>query len=251
MIQIQYMYHHGTLIGVWPGTSFRSDGKNPRKKGRIYLGKVIDRDKGIFWTRERGYYTFNPTDQSFGDVTPEDVPSAFVEPDKRKRGAPIIVDFGDAYFLHHLINGMGYDQVLDSIEYQNKDSLRAALSYYILESSANCHAESWCRQNFASFLYPKANLASQRFSTMLATIGRPENIRRFLLAHIQYLGDIYGNDLCVLIDSSGMENDCSLPITNVSNHNGDVSLKFRLIVIVQKSTGIPHHRCKVSVPIKY
>ena len=115
------------------------------------------------------------------------MPSAFAEPDKRKRGAPIIVDFGDAYFLHHLINGMGYDQVLDSIEYQNKDSLRAALSYYILESSANCHAESWCRQNFASFLYPKANLARQRFSTLFVTIGSPENIRRFLLAHIQYL----------------------------------------------------------------
>ena len=167
------------------------------------------------------------------------MPSAFVEPDKRKRGTPVIVDFGDAYFLHQLINGMGYDRILDTIEYQNRDSLRAALSYYTLESGANCHAESWCRQNFASFLYPKANLASQRFSTMLATIGRPENIRRFLLAHIQYLSDVYGNDLSVLIDSSGMENDCSLSVTSVSNHNGDVSLEFRLVVIVQKSTGIP------------
>ena len=53
---IQYMYHHGTLTGIWPGRSFRIEGQNPRKKGHIYLGKVIDRDKGIFWTRERGYY---------------------------------------------------------------------------------------------------------------------------------------------------------------------------------------------------
>ncbi|MBR4741702.1 MAG: hypothetical protein IK079_02225, partial [Desulfovibrio sp.] len=76
MIQIQYTYHHGTLIGVWPGISFRDGGKNPPKKGRIYLGKVIDRDKGIFWTRERGYYIFNPTDQSFAEVAPENMTSA-------------------------------------------------------------------------------------------------------------------------------------------------------------------------------
>ena len=239
MINIVYTIMRGSLVGIWPGKSVRKKGIGSRKEGQIYLGKVVDREKRIFWTKERGYYSFNPTDQSFSEVPQEDVPPAFVEPNKRKRPANVIVDFGDSYFLDQLIKGMGYDQVLDTIEYQNRDSLRAALSYYTLEADANSHAESWCRQNFASFLYPKANLASQRFSTMLASIGRAENIRNFLLAHIQYLSNIYGDDLCVLIDSSGMENNCSLPVTNFSNHNGEVKLEFRLIVIVQKSTGIP------------
>ena len=239
MVNIVYTRMRGSLVGIWPGKSIRKKGIGSRKIGQIYLGKVIDIEKGIFWTRERGYYTFNPIDQSFGEVAQNDVPMAFEEPNKRKRCAPVIVDFGDAYFLHQLINGMGYDRVLDTIEYQNRDSFRAALSYYTLESGANCHAEPWCRQNFASFLYPRANLASQRFSAMLDTIGRPENIRRFLLAHIQYLSDVFGDDLCVLIDSSGMKNDCNLPVTSLSNHNGEISLEFRLVVIVQKSTGIP------------
>ncbi|MBQ7609056.1 MAG: hypothetical protein IJU76_13990 [Desulfovibrionaceae bacterium] len=224
MANIVYTYMRGTLVGIWPGKSVRKKGIGSRKTGQIYLGKVFDRDKGIFWTSERGYYTFNPTDQSFGEVAQEDVPPAFVEPNKRKGDAPVEVDFGDGYFLHHLINGTGYDRVLDTIECQNRDSLRAAVAYYVLESSAKRPPEFWCRQNYASFLYPRANLASQRFSALLAAIGRPLNIQRFLVAHRHYLGEIYGDDLCVLIDS---------------NVNGEGTLKFRLVAIVQKSTGLP------------
>ena len=122
MVNIIYTYMRGTLVGVWPGKSVIKKGIGSRKTGQIYLGKVIDRDKGIFWTRERGYYIFNPTDQSFAEVATENMPSAFAEPNKRKRRSPVIVGFGDAYFLHQLINGMGYDRILDSIEYQNRDS---------------------------------------------------------------------------------------------------------------------------------
>ena len=239
MPNILYTYDQGSLVGRWPGKCVRKQGVGPRREGQIYLGKVIDKAKHIFWKKDRGYYTFNPEDQTFGEVAQEDVPDAFVEPDARKRKAPVIVDFGDSYFLHSLIHGIGYNKVIDTLLCQNMDSLYAALAYYTLESSANCHAESWCRQNYASFLYPKANLGSQRFSSLLATIGKPEKVRGFLLAHIQYLAGIYGDDLCVLIDSTGLENACNIPVTCFSSHNGEVKLEFRLIVIVQKSTGIP------------
>ena len=239
MAKILFVQHHGSLVGIWPGRSVRKEGLGPRKEGQLYLGKVIDQDKRIFWTRKRGYYTFNPEDQTFGEVVQQDVPPVFVEPNNRKRKAPIIVDFGDSNFLNSLIYGIGYNEVLDAITYQNRDSLYAAVSYYVLESAANCHAETWIRQNYASFLYPKANIGSQRFSEMLSSIGSHENICSYLASHINFLTQIYGDDLCVLIDSTGIENHCNIPVTCFSKHNGDVNLEFRLIVIVQKSTGIP------------
>ena len=238
MTNIIYTYHHGSYIGIWPGKSIRKDGQ-PRKIGQIYLGKVIDKEKNIFWTRDRGFYTFNPDDQSIGEVASSDVPPVFTAIDKRKGRPPVIVDFGDSYFLHELIYGIGYNTVLDAIKYQNRDSLYSAISYYTLEASANCHAESWYRQNYASFLYPRAKIETQSFSSMLTSIGKEENVRNFLLSHIHFLTAIYGGDLCILIDSSGVENDCDLPVTRIRNHNGDINLEFRLILVVQKSTGIP------------
>ena len=48
----------GTLVGTWPGKSVRV-GSKISKPDQIYLGKVIDKEKNIFWTRERGYFTFD------------------------------------------------------------------------------------------------------------------------------------------------------------------------------------------------
>ena len=101
---------------------------------------MIDKEKRIFWTSKRGFYIFNPEDQTFSEVPQNFVPPAFPEPNNRKRKPQVIVDFGDSYFFHELIYGIGYNTVLD-VDYQNKDSLYAAIAYYTLEARANCHAE--------------------------------------------------------------------------------------------------------------
>ena len=238
MTNISYLYIHGTLVGIWPGKSVYVSGRNRRKEGQIYLGKVINADKNLFWSRKRGYFIFDPASQTFLEPDPELIPVASLEPDKRRGREHCIVDFGDAFFLHQLIHGIGYNKVIDAIEFQNKDSLYAAIEYYMLENSADCYADLWCRQNIASFIYPKANLAGQRFSNLLSKIGTPENKRKFIEAHIAFLLDLY-LDLCIIIDSTGLPNSCKLPVTCISNHEGNVSLEFRLIAVIQKSTGLP------------
>jgi len=49
----------GTLVAVWPGFTIQTD-QGPRKQGQKYLGKVIDKDRLIFWKRDEGYFHFNP-----------------------------------------------------------------------------------------------------------------------------------------------------------------------------------------------
>ena len=235
MPKIHFVQHHGSLIGIWPGKSVRKKGQSPRKEGQLYLGKVIDQAKLIFWTRKRGYYIFNPEDQTFGEVAEKDLPSDLVQQNDRKRKAPVMVDFGDTNFLHTLIYGTGYNTVLDKISCQNRDSLYAAVAYYAVEPTANCPADTWFRQNYASFLYPQANLEGQNFSAFLSSIGYLQNIRTFLAEHIYFLTQIYKDDLCISIAQKKIRNTHKIECPSDYTEYED----FGLIVVVQKSTGIP------------
>lgn len=239
MINISYRHNaSGTYVGTWPGKSVRIDGKIS-KPDQIYLGKVINKEKHIFWTRERGYFTFDPQTQTFGEPRQEDIPDSEIKADLRTRQNPVIVDFGDSFFLDKLISGIGYREVLEYIPFQNRDTLYVMLFFYTLESKANVHAQSWYNQNYVKYLFPKANISSQRISDLLRSIGKPEVRRAFLLAHIRFLLEATDEELCVLIDSTGLPNKCDIPITRVSVHEGEVNIEFRLIAVVQKRTGLP------------
>ena len=233
-----YTNKAGTLVANWPGKSVMTD-KGPRKVGQRYLGKVINRDKLIFWSRSDGYYTFNPEDQTTQTIAAEDLPVSSYEPDGSRRKPPIVVDFGDSYFLDHLFRDTGYDQVINILDCRNRDTLYAMLHYYILEDAANCHADIWYRHNYASYLYPRANIYSQRISDLLSCLGTPEQKRNFLLKHIEYVLSSTDGEVSVLIDSTGMPNKCSLPVTRVSTHEGETNIEFRMIALVQKDTGLP------------
>lgn len=225
-------------MGVWPGKSVWTE-NGSRKEGQLRLGKVINKEKLIFYKVEYGFFRFDPEDQSIHDIPPQELPSCLVEQDKRLRQPPVIVSFGGSYFLHKLLHDIEYNPVIDCIQYSNSDRLYSMIHYYILEDRANRHAEKWYRHNFTKFLYPKANLSSQRISDFLAAIGTSANKRIFLTHHMRYLRDIKSGANCVLIDSTGCANKCSLYVTRLSVHEGEKSIAFRVIAVVQKTTGLP------------
>ena len=64
----------------------------------IYLGRVLDREAGIYKSRERGIFSFNPETGEFGSVPADFVPPETV--DRRKKHRKVSVDFGDAFFMN-------------------------------------------------------------------------------------------------------------------------------------------------------
>ena len=233
-----YTNHAGNLSAKWPGITYYLDGK-ARKEGQKYIGLVIDKEKGIFWNRKHGYCTFDTKTLTFAEAPLDYIPGRWSEVDQAKKNPTVCVDFGDSYFLDQFIHGIGYDKVIDKIRFANRDTLYSLIHFYTLEAEANCRAITWFRQNYVRFLYPKANLTSQRISDLLAAIGTDDQKREFLVAHIAYILDNTNRDVCVLIDSTGLPNECNIPYTRVSNHDGDVNVEFRMIALVQKSTGLP------------
>lgn len=203
----------------------------------IYLGRVLDKDAGIYKSRKRGIFTFNPETGEFG--TP---PEGYVPPkkeDRRKKHKKVSVDFGDAFFMNSFIHASGMMEVVNKIEYGNRDTLYAMLLFYTLSGLANCDAIHWYEGNIASLLYPQANLTSQRISDFLASIGTQEKQIAFQQAYIQFVLEHYDQDKNILIDSSGLPNSIHFPMTAKNVHNGKLSNEIRLIFVVQKSTGLP------------
>ena len=105
-----------------------SDG-NETSVDVTYLGRVLDKDAGIYKSRERGIFTFNPDTGEFGTVDENYIPPAST--DCRKKTKPVSVDFGDAFFMDTYLHASGMMKVVDTIEYGNRDTLHSMLLCYI------------------------------------------------------------------------------------------------------------------------
>ena len=77
---------------------------------------------------------------------------------------------------------------VEAIGYGNPDTLKAMLLYYILCSTANCHAASWWEGSYARILFPNADLRSQRISDFLMAIGDEYSQREFFGKYLSLLG---------------------------------------------------------------
>lgn len=202
-----------------------------------YLGRVVDREKGIYRNKTRGLFTYDPATDTYGSVPEDYVPPSFK--DGRARGEKVLLDFGDSYFLNEVLHKSGMMQVIDTLSYGNPDTLHAMVLFYMLSSDANCDAISWYQGNAVKLLYPRANMSSQRISDFLAAIGTPERQMTYQKAYISYVMNNYSPDKNILIDSSGLPSGNNTSLTAVSNHNGVISNETRLIFVVQRNSGIP------------
>ena len=216
--------------------SVRKDGGVSHGKSTT-LGRVLDRKQLIFKSREHGTYQYDP-DTGERKNPPDDFCLKIVRKNAREQ---LIVDFGNTYFIDRYIDQLGLWSVFDAIGYGNPDSFKALLCYYILESRSNAHAKDWYEGSYARIAYPKALLESPRISDMLSALGGEIVQRRFFETYIAYLkkSTAEAGKGYVLIDSTGLPNDIRLPITAVSNHNGEINNEVRLIYVVQRGTGMP------------
>ena len=214
-------------------------GKNVSKEYKN-LGRVIDKEKNIFKSRELGIYQYDLANDYYDknpDWSGSEAPVEYVEP-KDTRKEKLILDFGDTFLIDSFIHSNGLSEIIDNCGVHNKDTLYSMICYYILSNTANCHAKTWWEGNFARMRYPMATLESQRISEFLAELGSETCYRSFFRAYAPYISDTVDGDN-ILIDSTGLPNNIHFPLTAISNHNGDINNEVRLIYVTQQSTGLP------------
>lgn len=234
-MKLSYQMLNGTLYAKIPGKSVRKNGK-VCKEGEQHLGRVIDKENNVFYSRKRGIFTFDPETGEYGEADEKYVSNDNM--DRRKR-EPDSLKFGDAFFVNELIHQIGYDKVIEDIQYNNKDTLYAMITYYVVTSHANIHAQTWYEGSFAKVLYPRADLTSQRISDFLKSIGRHANLMTFFQTHMNWIKETICDDPAIIIDSTGLPNSIHMPLTAISTHNGKVEREARLVTMLQRDSGYP------------
>ena len=226
--------------------------RNGAKVSKKYenLGRVIDRERNVFYSRKRGLFTYSLETGEYGPA-PEDLGC---QRRKHRHLSHLLLDFGDTYFLSEFIarqavtvHGKDGEQdrllslrdCLSSIGCSMPDTLFSMVFYYITCRTSNCHAEDWAQGNYISKAFPEADLSSQRISEFLVAIGDEASYRDFFRTYLNYVtgGDVKGTP--ILIDSTGMPNSIHFPLTAISDHNGSVSNEVRLIYVTHQETGFP------------
>ena len=209
------------------------NGKQVRQQYICNLGRVVDKANGIYKSRERGLFRYT-LEEGF-----KDLPAPYIPAKDILESEQLILDFGDSFFLDKYLNAQSFAPAFRSVLPAQSDTLFALLFYRILtDKKACCYADAWYQGNYASILFPKAKLQSQRISEFLAEIGKERVQRAFFEQYYQCLYG-KGGTTGILIDSSGLPNASRMSVTQISNHHGNISLEARLIYILDRKTGMP------------
>ena len=92
---VAFYRRNGIEYAKTDGNSVRKDGK-VQKINQKYIGRVIDKDNYIFYTREKGLFTYDPVTGETGIA--DDSYNTNLERDNRKK-EQLLLDFEDAYFV--------------------------------------------------------------------------------------------------------------------------------------------------------
>ena len=210
--------------GVEYASVYRARRIGSKKTNDIeWLGRVVDKERGVYRSRERGTFTFTLDSGVF------ELQSAVAE--------KLILDFGDSYFLNEMLERNGYKRLIKTAFGRLADTVMSLILYRSIQHGASCYAQDWWEGSYSRVLYPNASLSSQRISEALKTIGDEGLQRGFFCEYLKYIAPFCGNS--ILVDSTGLPNDIRFPLTAISNHGGEISNEARLVLVLDKDSGMP------------
>lgn len=198
-----------------------------------YIGRVIDRENGIYRSRQRGLFKYD-LENGYGDVKIDDYLDTLSSAPGVER---LILDFGDVYCLYSVLQACGLGQIVRSVLPKQEDTMLSLLGYKLLAGASNRYAKDWWEGSYASVLHPKAKLHSQRISEFYKLLGDESVHREFFNGYLR----IFCKDkqAGVLIDSTGLPNDIHFPLTAINTHNGVTSNETRLLLVVDRKSRMP------------
>jgi hypothetical protein len=188
-----------------------------------WLGRVVDKEKGIYKNRDRGTFSF-----SLESGITDQIPSV---------AEKMILDFGDSFFLNAMLARTGFKDLLRNAFGRYADTVLSLVFYRSLRGGANRYTQDWWEGSYARLLFPEASVSSQRISEVLKELGEEKLQRAFFKEYLCYVSD--RNSGNILVDSTGLPNDIHFPLTAVNNHNGVISNEARLILVLAKESGMP------------
>jgi hypothetical protein len=185
------------------------------RKESVYLGRVINAESGEYEKKQTVVNVDNDT--------------------------PLILNYGDTLSINTCVEKSVYAEVFKNISPKQNDTLMSLICYKLIKSSAMQYADTWASGNYASVLYKDAGISSQQISVFLKELGNERLWRNFFN---NYIGKIVGEKTGVIIDSTGLPNEIDFPLSAWGKHGGESERETRLIMVVERNTGMPlYFRC--------
>jgi transposase len=204
-----------------------------KPKIKLINGKKYAYDMQSFWDKEQKKYRKKCV--YLGRVLSEE--DGVIERKQRAAGdSPLILNYGDTYSVNACLEQSAYADIFKAVLPGQNDTLMGLVCYKLLKSSAMQHAQTWFRGNYASVIYKNASLSSQQISLFLQNLGSERLWRQFFRA---YVNKITGEKTGVIVDSTGLPNEIGFPLSAWGNHGGETERETRLIMAVDRNTGLP------------
>ena len=202
-------------------------------KIKVINGKKYAYDMQSYWDKEQKKYRKKSV--YLGRVLDEES-GEYVKKRSEPADSPIILNYGDVHSINACIERSVYAPVFKSILPKQNDTLMSLICYKLLRSSAMQYAQTWASGNYASVLYKNAMLSSQEISVFLKKLGSESLWRKFFKS---YITKMTGEKTGVIIDSTGLPNEIDFPLSAWSNHGGESEREARLIMVVERYSGMP------------
>ncbi len=177
-----------------------------RQKSR-YLGVVVDKEKKLFEKR-----------------------CQVAKPEK------LIVDFGDTYALHHVLQETGFNQMLEKAFPDISDELLALIYYRLCYGGAMTYAQRWFESSYSRLKFKNTSLSSQRISDLLDQLGAEHRQRLFFK---QYMPTFSGSKQGIIIDATSLPNQIHMPMTEWGRSGEEIDKQVRFLLVVDKQTSAP------------
>ncbi|MDR2457690.1 MAG: transposase [Clostridiales Family XIII bacterium] len=219
---------------------------NKKSNIETWLGRVIDKEKGVFYTREKGYYIFTK-ENKYSSLSDDEINNYYKTdkiPNTKKRKnriiaeKPSIITFGDSFVLNNFYNSINLDSIIPFRSMQERDSILSLIFFKIIAKKPYSYAHNWWLSNYTRYLFPYAKLQSQMISELLVKTGEDRYLKLFFNKYLEYLQNNYTKS-SILIDSTGLLNNIKFPLTAINNHNSVICKEVRLITVLDKQTKLP------------
>ncbi|MDR2141955.1 MAG: transposase [Deltaproteobacteria bacterium] len=222
----RYQSKNGVEYGTFCVSKRVPNQKNPVHES-IYLGRVIDKEKGVFQSKERGIYCFNPEKGFF------DVPAEFKNLNSVPEDA---IDFGDYWIVRQLLDKSGYIDVIKQTLPDHQDTLLSLLNFKLLgRGAAYSNAFDDYISSYGRILYPEAKMMSHQLSDFCIQLGLEKTWRQFFRLHLNFFSK-RNNEHDILIDNNHLSNriNCFL-----LNNNYKINNKMKIIYITDRTSNLP------------
>jgi hypothetical protein len=168
---IRFFTRAGNKYGSCYGPHHIIDNKEQRIE--CYLGRVIDSQNNIFYSKHWGYFQFT-IEKGFISK------NYIYKQDKYSNQNVLNLRYGNIWLLKDIYHKMKFDYVLDNIiSYQN-DTLYALLAYKLTKcDNSFINVINWYQRSYTRILYPNAAVSSGSIGTYLQELGQSHIREKF------------------------------------------------------------------------